>query len=278
VKVLISTDMEGITGITAPEEVRPGSPSYERTRRLFMHDVNAAIAGAFEGGASEVLVNEGHNYMRNLMIEDLDERALLISGNQKPLIMMEGVDRDVDLAFLVGYHAPFGEPGVLSHMFLGKGVFEIKLNGETCSEGRMNALVAGTFGVPVALVTGDDVACADATRYIPGVRTVAVKEAIDRYVAICMPPARTEPLIRAAAAQACRDAGAFRPLVAEPPYRWEMTLTNPTSAANAARIPGVERVGARSIAWAFDDFLESYNAFAVVSNMVGGSLESPLFD
>jgi D-amino peptidase len=277
-KVLISTDMEGITGITAPEEVRPGTAAHERTRRLFMHDVNAAVAGAFEGGASEVLVNEGHNYMRNLMIEDLDERALLISGNQKPLIMMEGVDRNVDLAFLVGYHAPFGDPGVLSHMFLGKGVFEIKLNGETCSEGRMNALIAGTFGVPVALITGDDIACADAARYIPGVRTVAVKEAIDRYVAICLPPARTERLIREAAAQACRDAGTFRPLVAKAPYRWEMTLTNPTSAANAARIPGVERVGTRSIAWAFDDFLESYNAFAVVSTMVGASLDSPVFD
>ena len=276
--VLISADMEGVTGITAPEEVHPGTPAYERYRRLFTHDVNAAIAGAFEGGATEVVVNEAHNRMRNLMIEDLDERALLISGGQKPLIMMEGVDRGIDLAFLVGYHAPFGDSGVLSHMFLGKGVFEIKLNGETCSEGRMSALIAGTFGVPVALVTGDDMACADAARYIPGVRTVAVKEAIDRYVAICMAPARTEPLICDAAAQACRDAETFRPLVAEPPYRWEITLTNPTSAATAARVPGVERVGVRSVAWVFDDFLESFNAFAVVSSLVGGSLDSPVFD
>jgi D-amino peptidase len=130
----------------------------------------------------------------------------------------------------------------------------------------------------VALVTGDDQACLDAERYIPGARTVAVKEAIDRYVAICLPPARTGPLIREAAAQACRDAATFRPLAPEPPYRWEMTLTNPSAAAAAARVPGVERVGARSLTWAFDDFLDSYQAFVVVSSLVGGALESPVFD
>jgi D-amino peptidase len=277
-KILISADMEGVTGVTAPEDVHPGTPSYERFRRLFMHDVNAAIAGAFEGGATEVVVNEGHNRMRNLFIEDLDARAQLISGGHKPLIMMEGIDRGVDLAFFIGYHAPFGEPGVLSHMFLGKGVFDIKLNGETCSEGRMNAMLAGTFGVPVGLVTGDDVACVDATRYIPGVRTVAVKEAIDRYVAICLPPERTEPLIRGAAAEACRDASAFRPLVADPPYRWEMTLTNPSLAGRAAMVPGVERVDARTVTWSSDDFRASVDAFAIVSIMVGGAFESPVFD
>jgi D-amino peptidase len=278
VKILISADMEGITGVTAPEDVHPGTPAHERFRRLFMHDVNAAVAGAFDGGATEVLINEGHNRMRNLLIEDLDDRAQLISGGHKPLIMMEGVDRGIDLAFFIGYHAPFGEKGVLSHMFLGKGVFEIRLNGKTCSEGRMNALLAGTFGVPVALVTGDDVACADAERYIPGVRAVAVKEAIDRYVAICLPPARTEPLIRDAAAQVCRDASAYRPLVEDPPYHWEMILTNPSSAGRAALVPAVERVDARTVAWSFDDFRASFDAFAVVSIMVGGSFESPVFD
>jgi D-amino peptidase len=277
-KILISADMEGITGVTAPDDVHPGSPSYERFRRLFMHDVNAAIAGAFEGGATEVVVNEGHNRMRNLLIEELDARARLISGGHKPFIMMEGIDRGIDLAFFVGYHAPFGDPGVLSHMFLGKGVFDIRLNGETCSEGRMNALIAGTFGVPVALVTGDDMACADAGRYIPGVRTVAVKEAIDRYVAICLPPERTEPLIREAAAHVCRDAQAHRPLVADPPYRWEMTLTNPSSAGRAALVPGVERVDARTVMWSADEFRSSFASFAVVCTMVGSSFESPVFD
>jgi D-amino peptidase len=277
-KVLIATDMEGITGVTAPDDVKPGTPAHERFRRLFMDDVNAAIAGAFDGGAAEVVVNEGHNVMRNLMIEDLDDRAQLISGHQKPLIMVEGVDRGVDLVFFVGYHGPFGAPGVLSHMFLGKGVFEIKLNGETCSEGRMNAMLAGTFGVPVGLVTGDDVACADAQRFIPGVSTVVVKEAIDRYVAICHPPARTGRMIRDAAAAACRNAATYRPLVLDPPYRFELTVTNPSSAGRAALVPGVERLDTRTVAWSFDAFRDAYDAFVVVIMMVGGALEPGSFD
>lgn len=277
-KVLISADMEGVTGVTAPEEVAPGTPAYERFRRLFVHDVNAAVAGAFEGGATEVLVNEGHNRMRNLTIEDLDERAQVISGGHKPLIMMEGVDRGADLAFFVGYHAPFGEAGSLSHTFLGKGVFDITLNGETCSEGRMNAMLAGLYGVPVGLVTGDRAACDDVARWVPGVQRAVVKEAIDRYVAVCLPPARTEPLIREAAARACREAGSVAPLTAAGPYRWEMTLTNPSSAGSAARVPGVERTGTRTVAWSFDDFRTSFDAFAVVCTMVGGSFDSPVFD
>ena len=96
------------------------------------------------------------------MIEDLDERARLISGNHKPLIMMEGIDREIDLVFLVGYHAGVGEKGVLSHTFLGRGLRGVFLNGEPCSEGRMNAMLAGAYGVGVALVTGDEAVCADA--------------------------------------------------------------------------------------------------------------------
>jgi D-amino peptidase len=278
VKVLISADMEGVTGVTVPDDVNPGTAAFERFRRLFMHDVNAAVAGAFDGGATEVVVNEGHNTMRNLMLEDLDERAHLISGGHKPLIMVEGIDRDVDLAFFVGYHAPFGAAGVLSHMFLGKGVVDLRLNGDTCSEGRLNAMLAGSFGVPVGLVTGDDAACADAARFIPGVRTVAVKEAIDRYAAICLPPARTGPMIRDAAAAACRGADAHRPLVGEPPFTWEMFLTNPSAAGRAALVPGVERVDERTVTWSSDDFRSSYEAFVVVSMMVGGGMISSAFD
>jgi D-amino peptidase len=277
-KILISADMEGVTGVTSPGDVHPGTSEYERFRRLFMHDVNAAIAGAFEGGATEVVVNEGHNWMRNLPIEDLDARAQIITGGYKRYVMMEGIDRDVDLAFLVGYHAPFGAAGVLSHMFLGKGVTEILLNGETCSEGRMNAMLAGSFGVPVGLVTGDDAACADAVRFIPGVRTAVVKEAIDRYAAICLPPARTEPLIREAAADACRNASEHRPLVGEAPYRWEISVTNPSSAGLASLVPGVERVDTRTVRWSSDDYRSSFEAFVVVIGMVGGAFQPQTFD
>jgi D-amino peptidase len=276
-RVLIAADMEGITGVTAPEDVLPGTAAWERFRRLFAGDVNAAIAGAFDGGATEAIVNEGHHKMRNLLIEDLDERAQLISGNHKPLIMMEGIDRDIDLVFLIGSHAPIGEAGILSHTFFAKGVTDVSLNDETCSEARMNAMLAGSFGVGVGLLTGDQAACADATRYIPGIRTVAVKESIDRYAGICLPPARTQPLIKEAAARACEGAGAHRPLVADPPYRWHVSFTNPSFAGRAALIPTVDRVGTKTVEWSSDDFRSSYDAFAAVALIVNASFEQ-VFD
>jgi D-amino peptidase len=277
-KVLVSADMEGVTGVTAPDDVHPGTAAWERFRRLFVRDVNAAIAGAFEGGATEVLVNEGHNQMRNLLIEELDDRAQLIVGNHKTYVMMEGIDRGIDLVFLVGYHAPAGEVGVLSHTFLGKGLLDLRLNDETCSEARMNAMLAGSFGAGVGLLTGDQAACADATHYIPGVRTVAVKEQIDRYAAICLPPARTEPAIREAAAAACKGGAAHPPLVADPPFRWAASFANPSSAGRAALIPTVERVEAKTVVWSSDDFVTSLKTFQVVAMIVGGSFESPIFD
>lgn len=278
-RVLISADMEGVTGVTAPEDVHPGSPAWERFRRLFVRDVNAAIAGACDAVAdAEVIVVEGHNRMRNLPIEELDERARLIVGNHKTYVMMEGIDRGIDLVFLVGYHAPVGEVGVLSHTFLGKGLLDLRLNDEPCSEGRMNAVLAGAFGVGVGLLTGDEAACADAHRYIPGIRTVAVKEQIDRYAAICLPPARTEAAIREAAAAVVRDAAAHRPLVAEPPYRWSASFANPSSAGRAALVPGVDRVEAKTVTWSSDDYATSLKTFQVVAMLVGGSFESPVFD
>jgi D-amino peptidase len=272
VKVLISADMEGITGVSAPEDVLPGNAAYERFRRFFVRDVNAAIAGAFDGGATDVLVNEGHYHMRNLLLEDLDERAQLIVGHQKPHVMMEGIDRGVDLVFFVGYHAAAGEPGVLSHTFLPRG-WIVRLNGEICSEGRMNALLAGAFGAGVGLVTGDQAACEDALRYAPGARTVAVKEQIDRYAAICLPPSRTEPAIREAAAHACRNVGEHPPVVVDPPYRWATWFANPSAAGRGELVPGVERTDANTLEWSSDDFPGSLRTFEAVAFLAGTAFE-----
>jgi D-amino peptidase len=272
VKVLMSVDMEGATGVTAPDDVLPGSPSYERFRRLLMGDVNAAIAGAFNGGATEVLVNEGHYFMRNLLIEDLDDRARLISGNHKPLMMMEGIDLEPDLVFLIGYHAHLSERGVLSHTFMPRGMTSLTFNGEPCSEGRMNATLAAAFGVAVGLVTGDEAACADARRYARDVHTVAVKQEIDRYAAICLPPARTTEMIREAATLACQDPPAHVPLRADS-FAWSVEFANPSVAQRAALIPSVERVTPTKLEWISHDFPESFRTFQAVALLAGPAFE-----
>ena len=187
-KILISADMEGATGVTWPADVEPGTEQWQRCRRMFTSDVNAAIGGLFDGGAEEVLVNEAHATMRNLLLEELDERAVMLTGRHKDLSMVEGIQQpEVSGVAFVGYHAGAGRDGVLAHTYLPNSITGVRVNGAPASEGRLNALVAAEYGVPVILVTGDDVTCADAAGYAPAAQTSAVKDWVSRYSAVCRP-------------------------------------------------------------------------------------------
>ncbi len=163
----------------------------------------AAVEGFFDGGADRVLVNEAHWTMRNLLLERLDERVEMLTGRHKALSMVEGVQHgDVDGIAFVGYHAGAGMEGVLAHTYLANQITGVWLNGVRASEGLLNAHVVAEYGVPVVLVTGDDIACEDALGYAPEVRKVAVKDHVSRYAAVCRTPARTAADIRAAAKEA----------------------------------------------------------------------------
>ncbi|PLW72692.1 peptide ABC transporter substrate-binding protein, partial [Streptomyces sp. DJ] len=199
-KILLSADMEGATGVTWPADVLPGTEQWQRCRAFFTSDVNAAIAGLLDGGADEVLVNEAHWTMRNLLLEQLDERARMLTGRHKDLSMVEGIQHgDVDGVAFVGYHTGAGTEGVLAHTYLANSITGVWVDGEPASEGRLNSLVAAEYGVPVVLVTGDDRTCADARTWAPRAVGVAVKDYVSRYAAVCRPPARTAADIRAGA-------------------------------------------------------------------------------
>ena len=148
-KVFISVDMEGITGITDPEDVLPKGQDYGRGRVFMTGDANAAILGAYDGGATEVVVNDSHWTMRNLLLEQLDPRARVIKGLHKPMCMVEGVDDSFDAAVFIGYHSCAGtEHGVMNHTLLGKEVQNFMLDGKPIGETRLNALLCGHHGVP----------------------------------------------------------------------------------------------------------------------------------
>ncbi|MGN6130750.1 MAG: M55 family metallopeptidase, partial [Nocardioidaceae bacterium] len=149
-RALISADMEGATGVTSPDDCLPGTPQWDRFRRLFTGDVNAVASGFFDAGVEQVVVNEAHNAMRNLLIEDLDPRIQLLTGNHKALSMMEGITSRPDLVAFVGYHAGPGVPAVLSHTYVGFEIFTVTLNGELMSEGYLNAALAAEYGSRVA--------------------------------------------------------------------------------------------------------------------------------
>jgi D-amino peptidase len=271
VKVLISADMEGVTGVTCPDDCEPGHPRWEQCRRLFTGDVNAAVAGFADAGADEVLVNEAHADMRNLLLAELDPRATLLIGTHKPLGMMQGIDRAPDLVAFVGYHTGAGEPGVLAHTYLPNSITAVLVNGETASEGRMNALLAAEYGVPVALVTGDDLTCVDAATYAPTAVGVAVKTCIDRYSAICLPPAVSAERIT----QGARDAiGRSHPTpTTSGPYTYDITFDATHLAALVTCVPGVEQVGALTVRFTLPTMYEAIRCFRGVTRVAGTGIE-----
>jgi D-amino peptidase len=266
--------MEGVTGVTNVVDVEQGKAPYERFRKLLTQDVNSAIAGAFEGGATQVVVNEAHWTMRNLLLEDVDPRAEVITGFYKPLVMMEGID-DADLVFFTGYHGRAGVEGVLSHTFLDVEIVGVELNGEPCSEARMNAAMAGSVGVPVGMVSGDDVICAEAELLFPGVHVATTKTSIDRTTARCLPPAVTAERIRTAAREAARTAAGLSPYVLEPPYTFRIHVKSSTQAAVCTYFPSVVREGPTTVSLTSDDYRTAFRGFIGMALLVA-STESGL--
>lgn len=266
-KVYISADMEGVTGVTHPQDVIPGRPRYEQFRRFLTADVNAAIDGAGRAGAVEFVVNEAHDGMRNIVLEDLDPRAEVIVGQRKPLVMMEGVE-GADVAFFVGYHARAGVEGILSHTYSSPTqVIEVRLNGEPCSEARMNAAFAGTLGIPVGLVTGDDRTCEEAESLYEGVRTARVKTAVDRYTARCLSPDAARILIQESAEDAVSGVDGLAAYAPGGPYTFTVEFATASTAAGVLHFPQLERTGDRIVSWTHQDYATAYRIFIGVMSM-----------
>ncbi len=266
-RVYISADMEGVTGVTHPQDVIPGRSQYERFRKLLTAEVNAAIEGAGDAGATEFLVNEAHDGMRNILLEDLDPRAEVIVGSRKPHSMMEGVE-GADVVFFVGYHSRAGTGGILSHTFTGPDMaISIELNGEPCSEGRMNAALAGLQGIPVGLVTGDDLICEESKALYPGVETAQVKAAVDRYTARCLPVTVAQGRIREAAAGAVKGASGLAPYAPEPPYTFTVEFATASTAASVMYFPNLERIDDRRVSWTHEDYETAYKMFIGVMRL-----------
>jgi D-amino peptidase len=270
-RILISADMEGATGVTWTDDVVPGTEQWQRFRRLFTGDVNATIAGLHDGGASDVLVNEAHSAQRNLLLEDLDTRIRLLTGRHKPLSMMQGIDSGVDGVVFVGYHTGAGADGVLSHTYLENQITGVWLDGVPASEGRLNSALAAEYGVPVLMVTGDDKTCDDARDYAPEAVAVAVKECVSRYAAICTPPQRTAAALKLAAERAMARAGRGAPRPG--PHRIEVEFDASHLAQAAAVVPTVEQIGVRKVGFDALDMTGSMKAFKVVTAIAAGAVQ-----
>jgi len=246
VKVFISVDMEGASGVTTWDDVIPGRMFYNQSRPLITQDVNAAIEGAMEAGATEVLVNEAHDGMRNLLLEKLNPAVRVIRGFRgKKLAMVEGINETFDRVFLVGYHARAGMLGaILNHTFFNE-VHNFWINGVLVGEGGISAALAGDFGVPVALVTGDDKTIGQMRELVPGVESAEVKKGISRYSADCLNPEATYGLIKEAAERAM--SAKVKPYRVKPPVTVEVEFTTLEMGNLASWVPSVELVEPRKV-------------------------------
>lgn len=244
-KIYISADMEGITGLVDAEDVQPPGRDYERGRVLMTEDVNAAVRGAYDAGAQAVLVNDAHGPMRNLLPDLLDPRATLIKGRPKPMGMIEGLTPEYDAVLCVGFHARAGVLGVLSHSFMGHEIEDIWLDDQLTGEIGLLHAASAAYGVPVAVLTGDDAACAEMKAWDPTVATVGVKYAKDRFAAQLVPIAEARAAIEATTTEALRTLpgltanSATRHLA----VRWQSASV----ASHLPAIPGVTRRDDRTV-------------------------------
>ena len=266
-KVFISTDFEGVAGIVDWDQIMVGSHDYALGRRLLLGELNAAIAGAEEAGATAFVVNDSHSSMRNLEPDLIGGRASLLTGKHKPMYMMEGLDSSFDAIFFLGYHGSVGaSQAILSHSYNPRAIWEARLNGEIVGESALNALVAAHYGVPIALVTGDQVTAAEAVRLDPAPLCVEVKRAVSRFAAESLHPDIARERIR----EGARLALSTRLPPSAPrfpaPTRLEVTFLTADMAEMAAWLKGVELLAGqtRTVAYTSDSPLDVFRTFVTI--------------
>lgn len=261
-KVYISADMEGVSGIVHSDQTDSTHPEYQHFRKTMLTEVNAAVEGALKGGATEVLVNDSHGSMRNLIIEDLHPEAVLLSGTPKSYSMMAGIDSSYDAVFFTGYHARAGSSFAnLDHTYYGPNTVQgVWLNGVEVGEYGLNAALAGYFGVPVALLTGDQTACAQAKQLLgDDLETIVVKEAVGRVSAKNLHPTKVHKLIREAAERALKKKRA--PFTIRPPITLRLALARSSQVERCMLMPNIKQVAPRVIEFTHDDYAVLFNAF-----------------
>ena len=260
--LLISVDMEGVAGVVSTDHTSSNHKEYERFRRLMTAEANAAIEGALAGGADRIVVNDSHGSMTNILVEEVNRSAELISGSPKAFGMMQGIGPDVDAVFLVGYHARSGTgAAILEHTWSG-GVVEVRLNGLAVGEMGLNAALAGAYGAPVVLVTGDKAVIEEARTLLGNTETVAVKDGVTRTAAQCLHPEVAQERIRKASERAVGlDVS---PFVVSSPITLQVVFQRATHADLAALIPGTSRVGGRTVEWKDEGMTAIYRAFVAM--------------
>ena len=274
-KVYISLDMEGVSGLVRWEDVAGNGPEYTRGCRILTADLNAAIAGACEADADEVVVEENHGISElcNILMEEVDSRCQVVRGPGRPFATtMSALDSETLVVLLVGHHARAGSrPGIIAHTISYRQFRSVSLNGREVGEPDLFAIRAGELGVPIGLITGDQVVAEQVQALVPNVEVVVVKTALSNRAGSCIPPARAQEMIRKGAESAVRRAvaGEFTPYVGDiAPYNIQVELKNYMSEGlrqNLETMPEFEIVNSRVVRTQADDMGMGFRRIAYLS-------------
>lgn len=270
-KVFVSVDMEGIWGVVHSRQTSADYPEYGAARKWMAEDVNAVIAGLFEAGASEVIVNDSHGNMRNIIADKLDARAALTSGSPKTLSMMQGIDDTFDACIFIGYHAQAGTAeAVLDHTYSSATIRSIRVNGREMPELGLNAAIAGYFNVPVIMVSGDTETCAQARKILgEEVVTVAVKKSVGRYAAANLPQDEARKRLKEGAKESLLKRGKISLFKPNSPYQFELDFNSSAQAEMPMLVPNVKKTGARSVEFTAKDFIEGFKLMRALIALAG---------
>ena len=263
-KLYISSDMEGVAGVTSWQQVdaRTPHPEYQIYRRYYTQEVAAAVRGAQQSGATDITINDSHGPMRNFVFEELPRDVRVIFGNRKPYSMVQDCDGSYAGAFFIGYHGGIGDAdAVLCHTYTPSVIYEARLNGIACSEATINAAVLGYYGVPLLYVTGDRTTVEGVQSQMPWVQGTIVKDSIGNFGANTMSPAAAQRMIEAGAASAFAARAHAKPFTIEPPIALDIVLGKVEQADFIAMIPGFRRTGSRAVRFVDDDMRTIFKAF-----------------
>ncbi len=277
-KVYISADIEGITGLVSWSQCGTANSEhydYAFARRMMTHDVNAAIRGARSAGATEVVVKDSHNNSKNLLLDQLEPGTQLVSGHGSGIGgMMEGLDSSFGCAMLVGYHAMAGTTaGIMEHTYTG-GVHHLWINGVEAGEIGLSAGVAGRYGVPVVMISSDEAGCREAARLVKRIETAAVKEGLGRYMGRLLHPSETGPMIEAAAARGVSRAASVPVWKAAEPCTIKVEFNRSEEADFSAKHPMAKRLDAYTVEVTSDSYDLAHRLAVNVISMSGNGLRS----
>ena len=256
-KVYISADMEGVVGAVTGEQLGPSGFEYERFRVFMTNEVNAAIRGAREAGATEIVVSDSHGNGQNLLLDKLPQDITVVRSWPRPLMMMQGIDETFDAAIFIGYHSGTDNPeGVRAHTMSSARLASVKLNGIAVPEAGINAGIAGYFDVPVVMISGDDAIVEEARALLGDIEGAVVKWAIGFHSARTLMPEAAYELIEEKVKTALARLDDFRPYKLDTPITVDIRWKNYRPAEILAYLSIIERTDSHSIRYIGSDIVE----------------------